>query len=81
VKATRADLQREARVLPAEGRISARVLGALPVLLILACQVMNPDYLSPLFHGRGVIVLGACAGSVAAGIAWILHMVDVEDNR
>jgi tight adherence protein B len=80
VMTARAELQRETRVLTAEGRASAWVLGALPILLTLACQVTNPDYLAPLFHGGGLLVLTGCALSVAAGIVWILRMVEATET-
>jgi tight adherence protein B len=81
VMTARAELEREARVLTAEGRVSAWVLGALPVLLVLACEAVNPDYLAPMFRGRGLVVLAGCAVSVALGIAWVLRMVDRVEAR
>lgn len=81
VMTARAELQREARVLTAEGRLSAWVLGALPLLLVLAVQAMNPDYLAPMLRGWGLVVLACCAASVAAGIACVLRMVDLGEQR
>jgi tight adherence protein B len=81
VMAARAEVQREARVLTAEGRASAWVLGALPVLLTVACEVTNPEYLDPMFRGGGLFVLVACGASVALGITCILRMVDGEVGR
>jgi tight adherence protein B len=80
VLGARAELPRDPRVLTAEGRASAWVLGALPVVLTLACQMTNPEYLAPLFRGAGLLVLGACAASVAAGITCILRMVDATET-
>lgn len=74
----RAELRREARTLTAEGRLSAWVLGGLPVGLMAACQATNPGYLAPLFQGKGWLVLGLTAASVLAGVAIILRMVDPE---
>lgn len=81
VMTARAEMKREARVLTAEGRMSAFVLGALPALLVAACHAVNPDYLSPLFKGWGLAVLATCALSIALGIAWILHMVQSDVAR
>jgi tight adherence protein B len=74
----RQEIRREVDVLTAEGRISAWVLGGLPVLLLLAFQVMSPDYMQPLFQGWGVVVLALTGASIAAGVALILRMVKIE---
>lgn len=79
VMAARARQQREARALTAEGRLSAWILGLLPVLLIMACQVTNPDYLAPMFRGWGLVVLAVCGASIVTGIAWILRMIKAEE--
>ncbi len=74
----REEIRREVDVLTAEGRISAWVLGAMPVGLLLVIQVSNPTYLEPMFRGWGLVVLGLCAVSIAAGVATILRMVKIE---
>jgi tight adherence protein B len=74
----REEVRREVRVLTAEGRLSAWVLGALPVVLIVAIRVMNPRYLDPMLHGWGVPVLLGAAGSVVIGVLMIRRMVQIE---
>ncbi|HEV7887693.1 MAG TPA: type II secretion system F family protein, partial [Acidimicrobiales bacterium] len=74
----RDEVRREVRVLTAEGRLSAWVLGALPVVLVLAIRVLNPGYLSPLLHGWGLAVLLGAAGSVAVGVLIIRRLVRIE---
>lgn len=74
----RQELRREVDVLTAEGRISAWVLGALPVMLMLAFQVMSPTYMDPLFHGWGLVALALTGASIVAGVAVILRMVEIE---
>jgi tight adherence protein B len=75
---SREEIRREVAALTAEGRVSAYVLGALPVFLTVFMQVSNPDYLSPMFQGWGIAWLAGSAVSVAIGMAIILRMVDVE---
>ena len=75
---SREEIRREVRVLTAEGRLSAWVLGALPVLLLLVVQVISPDYMRPMFHGWGLAMLGATAASVAVGMGVILRMVRID---
>lgn len=72
----RAELRQEARALTAEGRLSALVLGALPVLMFLMLQITNPTYLEPFFTGWGLIWLAATAASVTLGVAIVLRMVE-----
>jgi len=72
------EIRREVRTLTAEGRASAWMLGALPVIVLLAVQVVNPGYMAPMFRGWGVIVLSGTACSVMAGVAIILKMVKIE---
>jgi len=74
----REEVRREVMVLTAEGRISAWVLGALPVFLLLVIQVIDPGYMKPMYHGWGIPVLLGTAASVAAGTAIIFRMVKIE---
>jgi tight adherence protein B len=74
----REEIRREIDVLTAEGKISAYVLGALPLFLGIFMQVSNPDYLEPMFRGWGWVWLGGSAVSIAMGMAMILRMVKVE---
>jgi tight adherence protein B len=75
---SREEIRREINVLTAEGRISAWVLGGMPIALLFAIQVINPGYAAPLFHGWGLMVLGLTFASIAAGVGLILRMVKIE---
>jgi len=74
----REEIRREINVLTAEGRISAWVLGGMPIALLFAIQVVNPGYAAPLFQGWGLMVLGLTALSVCVGVSLILKMVKIE---
>jgi tight adherence protein B len=74
----REEVRREVDVLTAEGRISAWVLGALPVFLLLAITVENPGYMDPMFRGWGWMWLGLSGAMVAFGVLFINKMVKVE---
>jgi len=54
------------------------VLGALPLFLLIAVQVMSPGYMQPLFQGFGLFVLAGTALSVIAGVAVINRMVKID---
>jgi tight adherence protein B len=71
----REEIRREIMVLTAEGRISAYVLAALPVFLILAIQALNPGYMDPMYRGWGWVFLAGAAGMVVVGMLFILRMV------
>jgi tight adherence protein B len=74
----REDIRREVNVLTAEGRVSAWVLTGLPLVIMLAVQITNPDYLQPFYQGWGVFVLGLTAASVLTGFLVIRRMVKIE---
>ena len=74
----REEVRREVRVLTAEGRMSAWVLGAMPVVMVIAMQTLNPGYLAPMLGGWGLAVLGAAAASTAMGVVLIARMVRIE---
>ncbi|MGH9137367.1 MAG: type II secretion system F family protein [Acidimicrobiales bacterium] len=71
----RDEVRREVQVLTAEGRLSAWVLGALPVALFFAIQAFNPGYLDPMFQGWGWVALGVAGGLVVSSITIIQKMV------
>ncbi|CAN5694299.1 hypothetical protein BH10ACT1_BH10ACT1_02690 [soil metagenome] len=71
----RDEVRREVNVLTAEGRISAYVLGAMPIFLFFAVQLLNPGYMDPMLQGWGLIWLGITLLSMGIGMAIILKMV------
>lgn len=72
-------LKRDVKSLTAEGRISAYVLAALPVLLGFAMWGINPDYMSALFDETiGKIALGVAVVMMVAGFLWMQAIVKVD---
>lgn len=75
----RAQLRRQVRVLSAEGRISAWIIGLLPVVFGLYLLLVNPGYLSPLVRDiLGWIMLGVGVVLMIVGVLWMRKIVDVE---
>ncbi|HEX9776173.1 MAG TPA: type II secretion system F family protein [Actinomycetota bacterium] len=76
----REEIRREVRVLTAEGRMSANVLGALPFGVFLLLKTGNPEYIDPLLHrdGGGIFFLIYAVVSVAIGITIIRRMAKVD---
>jgi tight adherence protein B len=72
-------LKRQVAALTAEGRISAMVLGFLPIGMGLILFSSNPDYMEPLFSRTiGWIMLGVAVTLLIAGALWLKKLIDVE---
>lgn len=72
-------LRRDVKTLTAEGRMSAYVLGVLPIGLGLAMYVLNPDYMSLLWDsGIGQVMLAVGAVLMAGGFFWMSKIVKID---
>jgi tight adherence protein B len=72
-------LKRQVRVYTAQGRMSGYTLAALPILVGLAISVINPAYMSTLFHEPlGQALLAGAAVLQGIGFLWIRRIVDVR---
>jgi tight adherence protein B len=74
----REEIRREVKVLTAEGRLSAWVLGGLPVALFFAIKTMSPDYIAPMLRAPGLFALIGAGISVGIGIGMIMRMVKID---
>jgi tight adherence protein B len=74
----REEVRRDVAVLTAEGRISAWVLTALAPFMLLAIQTVSPHYMTPMYHGWGLIVLSATGLVMAFGSVVIFRMCQIE---
>lgn len=72
-------LRRQVRVLSAEGRLSAWILGLLPVVFAIYLVLVRPEYLNPMIHsviGWFLIAVGVIL--LLVGILWMRKAVKVE---
>jgi tight adherence protein B len=72
-------LRREMKALTAEGRISAIVLGGLPIFLFFFLYSTNKEYLEPLlttFPGAMALVSGGVG--LLLGVLWLKKIVTVD---
>ncbi len=72
-------LHRQVRALSAEGRLSAYILIALPILLFVYIMWVNYDYISLLWTtliGIGMSIFGIVAMTI--GIFWMRNVVKIE---
>jgi tight adherence protein B len=72
-------LRRQVEVLSAEGRLSAVILGALPVVFALYLALTRPEYLSYLVTtSLGILMLVGGVVLLIAGAFWLRKVVKVE---
>lgn len=75
----RHELRREVSTLSAEGRLSAYILVALPVLVFCFLAVFRPEYISKLWlDPLGLIMLVGLSLSMLAGWMWMRVVVRIE---
>jgi Flp pilus assembly protein TadB len=74
----RQTLQRQAKTLTAEGRLTAKVMTALPFVAGLFMALINPGYYSDMFSGQGKYALVLACLSILAGNFFIRRIVNAE---
>jgi tight adherence protein B len=75
----RAHLRRQARALSAEGRVSAIVLLAMPVVIGAGLQVASPEYMGRLTgSSTGVAMLAIAGLLLVIGAVWVRQVVTVR---
>jgi tight adherence protein B len=72
----RGALAREVRTLTAEGRTSARILTAFPLLMALWQWRVNPDNFELLLHGGGLVALVIAGILMVLGTIWVRRVVN-----
>ncbi len=72
-------LRRQVKVLSAEGRLSAIILGSLPLLFGVYLVVVKPEYVQPMVAKPiGWFMIGLAALLLAVGAFWISRVVRIE---
>jgi tight adherence protein B len=72
-------LQRQVRVLTAEGRLSMYVLTGLPFGVATFVFLSNPEYVMLLFtHPMGNIMIGVALVLQVVGFLWMRRIVNIE---
>lgn len=75
----RLQLQDRVRVLTAQGRLQAWIVGALPLLLLAVLDWLEPASMAPLWHTpQGWLVLGLVATLETLGILLIRRVVRID---
>ncbi len=69
-------IRRQIKTLTAEGRISAGILLALPIVMFFVVQTINPDYLHELTGtSGGRVMLAVGVGLLGFGALWIKRLI------
>jgi tight adherence protein B len=69
-------VRRQVQSLSAEGRLSAGILFALPFVMFIVIQIINPSYLHELTgNSIGRILLGVGLGLMVVGGLWMRRMI------
>jgi tight adherence protein B len=72
-------IYREVRVRTAQGRLTAGILIALPVFMMIVLMVMNPTYIGVLFHDpKGVLALTVAGIMQVIGSMVIWKIIHIE---
>lgn len=72
-------LRREIKALTAEGRMSAWVLGLLPIGMAGLLFMKSPTYLQPLYStGTGWKLIGVSLALMGAGVFWMRKIIKIE---
>ena len=75
----RADVQRELRVLTAQGRLARWILTFMPPVILLIMRLVSPKYVRPLFHTTaGIVALLVALVMVIAGSLVMKRIVNIE---
>jgi tight adherence protein B len=72
-------LRRQVQVLSAEGRLSAWILGLLPIVFAMYLALVRPSYLQPLVSETlGWLLIGLGVALLVVGVLWLRKAVKVE---
>jgi tight adherence protein B len=75
----RLKLLAQVRVMSAEGRMSAWILGLLPLAVLLVMSMTNPEYIRPLWTDPIGVRLMWYAGAIAAGgVFWMRKLIRIR---
>lgn len=76
---SRERLRREVSALTAEGRLSAIIVGALPLVIGMVITVLNPGYINALFTtSLGKMMLLAATVLTLVGFFWMKKTIEID---
>jgi tight adherence protein B len=75
----RAALEGEVQTLTAESKLSGRIVGALPFLVFISVNLIDPDFTRPMMQSAvGPFILTGAMVSVAIGYVMMMRMATID---
>lgn len=72
-------IEKEIHTITAQKQFEARILTAIPFIIILFLQMVSPDYLSAMYEGAiGRILMTIALGGIAAAYFWSMKLTKIE---
>ncbi|TCF97425.1 hypothetical protein BZM26_31450 [Paraburkholderia strydomiana] len=79
---TRREIRQKTKALTAEARITTKILGAIPIVIIASMSALNPSYVAILFDtDSGQKLMTFAAISVVFGIGFINRISKLDTSR
>lgn len=72
-------IEKEIRTITAQKQFEARILTAIPFIILLFLQLVSPDYLSAMYEGvKGRILMTTALGGITASYFWSMKLTKIE---
>lgn len=72
-------LRRQIGVMTAEGRLSAKILGAMPIIMLMIMTALNPNYGPLMFNSStGIDSLKVGAVMMLIGFVWMRSIINIK---
>lgn len=72
-------LRRQIGVMTAEGRLSAKILGAMPIIMLMIMSTLNPTYAPLMFNSpTGIYSLKVAAVMMLIGFVWMRSIINIK---
>jgi tight adherence protein B len=73
------EIRRELETLTAQKKYEAKILTAMPILIVLFLRLNSPDYLAPLYgNPLGICVMTAALGALVLSFFWTNKIMEIE---
>ncbi len=67
------------KTLTAQGRLQGMVVGAMPIIILIALMIIDPDMMMPFVHSLfGIVVMGIVVALIAMGGLIISKIIDID---
>ena len=72
-------IEKEIRTITAQKQFEAKILTAIPFVILLFLQLVSPEYLSAMYEGiRGRLLMTAAMGGIGISYWWSMKLTKIE---